>query len=317
MQDPLCPPHRPSLAPPVAPLNHSRFPVHTQHQSTHLDFSHPTEPAVPSYPTSIGRDSISQPHSTATSYSTHSHFPVNYSHSSSRIHHASSVSQDPISTFSSHRDAQSNPGSSISGGGSTDSTNPLAGTSSKTPHASVLQNAVTRESVGNNMTEQVYPGNNQVMRTLFGSTMSACFRLSNMDGQIGAYFLFPEICLRLEGIFRLRFTIFDILSCTLQSSQESIVSFLSTPFRSYNPRDFPGMQKSPPIIHHFFRQGAPVLVRSKAPSKKRAIGISQADQGQGTTSSHPTAVPANDGHLSSNESDIDEEAGRQHGKAAQ
>ncbi|XJO72017.1 hypothetical protein BDV3_001426 [Batrachochytrium dendrobatidis] len=118
--------------------------------------------------------------------------------------------------------------------------------------------------------EQPYPGSNQIVSSLFGSTMSTCFCLSNLDGHVGAYFLFPEICLRLEGVYKLRFTLFDILGCTAQAPQRSIATLLSNSFTSYNPRIFPGMQKSPDLVHHFLRQGAPVLVRSKAPSKKTA-----------------------------------------------
>eukprot|EP00842_Homolaphlyctis_polyrhiza_P006719 jgi/Hompol1/7048/HPOL_000469-RA len=108
------------------------------------------------------------------------------------------------------------------------------------------------------------------LRSLFGSTISACTRLVDLEGRPGAYFVFPELCMRVEGHFRLKFTSFDLANCHAgQLSSRSTVSVLSNIFQSFNPRSFPGMQKSPPLIQHFFKQGAHVLVRSKIPSKKR------------------------------------------------
>ncbi|KAL2911436.1 hypothetical protein HK105_209087 [Polyrhizophydium stewartii] len=130
-----------------------------------------------------------------------------------------------------------------------------------------------------------YPGGSHLLHTVFGSTNSACLRLTDLDGIQGAYFLFPELCLRIEGQFRLKFSLFDIAGCLMGRTQSTVIATaFSEPFRSYNPRAFPGMQKSPPLIKHFFRQGAPVLVRSKAPAaksrqKRRASALASDDDG--------------------------------------
>ncbi|KAI8925910.1 hypothetical protein BC831DRAFT_459190 [Entophlyctis helioformis] len=52
------------------------------------------------------------------------------------------------------------------------------------------------------------------------------------------------------------------------SPQPYIAMTHSQSFRSYNQRDFPGMQKSPPLMQHFFRQGVRISVRSKTPPRK-------------------------------------------------
>ncbi|EGF82959.1 hypothetical protein BATDEDRAFT_33892 [Batrachochytrium dendrobatidis JAM81] len=115
--------------------------------------------------------------------------------------------------------------------------------------------------------EQPYPGSNQIVSSLFGSTMSTCFCLSNLDGHVGAYFLFPEICLRLEAALH------KLLKDPLQRyylihSHRIILAYS----QECKPRDDMGVEcgESPDLVHHFLRQGAPVLVRSKAPSKKTA-----------------------------------------------
>ncbi|XJO72704.1 hypothetical protein BDV3_003788 [Batrachochytrium dendrobatidis] len=139
------------------------------------------------------------------------------------------------------------------------------------PHESNITTTDTLPYLSKPHISQPYPGNN-VIQTLFGSTLSACFRLLDLNGQWGAYFLFPEICLRLEGLFALKFTIHDVMGCTPDSPKPAVISVITQPFRSYNPRTYPGMQVSPPLVHHFFMQGAPLLVRSKVPTKKKTFG---------------------------------------------
>ena len=78
------------------------------------------------------------------------------------------------------------------------------------PHESNITTTDTLPYLSKPHISQPYPGNN-VIQTLFGSTLSACFRLLDLNGQWGAYFLFPEICLRLEGLFALKFTIHDVM----------------------------------------------------------------------------------------------------------
>ncbi|KAL2911435.1 hypothetical protein HK105_209086 [Polyrhizophydium stewartii] len=117
-----------------------------------------------------------------------------------------------------------------------------------------------RNARGQTDVVQQYPGSNGLMHTLFGNTTSGCYKLSDFSGHHGAYFLFPELCLRIEGQFRLKFSLFDVTSCfSDQPRSRVIATVLSEPFRSYNPRIFPGMQKSPALLGHFFRQGAPII----------------------------------------------------------
>ncbi|KAJ3048352.1 hypothetical protein HK097_010647, partial [Rhizophlyctis rosea] len=49
-----------------------------------------------------------------------------------------------------------------------------------------------------------------VHRTLFGSLVSSAHLLNDLNGERGAFFVFPDLCIRVEGRFRLAFMLSDL-----------------------------------------------------------------------------------------------------------
>ena len=54
--------------------------------------------------------------------------------------------------------------------------------------------------------------NRNVLDSLFGTIISECFFGNDLDGNKGAFFIFPELCLRVEGRYRLKFSLHDLSS---------------------------------------------------------------------------------------------------------
>lgn len=67
-------------------------------------------------------------------------------------------------------------------------------------------------SFPNNVTDE--PGKDQYtavkMRNLVGSSVASATKLYDIDGNLGIFFIFQDISLRTEGIFRLQFSLIDI-----------------------------------------------------------------------------------------------------------
>lgn len=47
-------------------------------------------------------------------------------------------------------------------------------------------------------------------RSISGSISSSLHRLRDIDNSYGAFFVFPDISVRVEGRFRLKFTLFEV-----------------------------------------------------------------------------------------------------------
>lgn len=48
------------------------------------------------------------------------------------------------------------------------------------------------------------------MRNLAGATVASAEKLYDLDGNLGIFFIFQDISLRTEGVFKLEFSLMDI-----------------------------------------------------------------------------------------------------------
>lgn len=48
-------------------------------------------------------------------------------------------------------------------------------------------------------------------RTMTGSIVSSLAHLKDIDGTEGAFFVFPDLSVRCEGVYRLKFSLFEIV----------------------------------------------------------------------------------------------------------
>jgi hypothetical protein len=51
----------------------------------------------------------------------------------------------------------------------------------------------------------------QKTRTTTGSIVSSLYRLKDVDNKEGGFFVFPDLSVRMEGDYRLKFSLFEIV----------------------------------------------------------------------------------------------------------
>lgn len=108
-------------------------------------------------------------------------------------------------------------------------------------------------------------------RTLSGGLVSSCHLLTDLNGKRGAYFVFSDLCVRVEGIFRLKVLLLDLrLASTSkeaidrEKTDQLLASILTEPFVCQVPREWTGAQESSDLAKHFADQGIKIPIRRKA-----------------------------------------------------
>ncbi|KAI8329215.1 velvet factor [Chlamydoabsidia padenii] len=94
-------------------------------------------------------------------------------------------------------------------------------------------------------------------RTTAGAVVQSLHKLKDPDNKDGGFFIFADISVRLEGNYRLKFTLFEIVGDQVQRW----VSVISDPFTVYSPKYFPGMSESSLLTKSFSDQGVRIRIR--------------------------------------------------------
>ncbi|RKP38548.1 velvet factor, partial [Dimargaris cristalligena] len=92
-----------------------------------------------------------------------------------------------------------------------------------------------------------------------GSVVSSIYHAKDTDNVEGAFFVFPDISVRVEGTYRLKFSLFEIVGSVVYFCK----SVLSSPFTVYSAKKFPGMDPSTSLSQTFAKQGLKVRMRSE------------------------------------------------------
>lgn len=120
-----------------------------------------------------------------------------------------------------------------------------------------------------------------ISRNLIGQTTSNCHRLQDMDDKHGLYFCFPDLSVRSEDWFRLKFSFLDIgrqlmfpptpnataqpqegiFAGQVANSAPCLAAVWSNPFRVYSAKKFPGVADSTPLSKKFASQGLKISIR--------------------------------------------------------
>ncbi|KAJ1832179.1 hypothetical protein LPJ63_003736 [Coemansia sp. RSA 2711] len=106
-----------------------------------------------------------------------------------------------------------------------------------------------------------------IVRNLIGSSVTAGQKLQNIDGLQGIFFVFPDLSIRKDGEYRLRFSFFNLQGedGELMTSVTQIKAHtFSEPFRVYSAKQFPGMIESTVLSKHFAKQGVKIPVRKES-----------------------------------------------------
>lgn len=110
--------------------------------------------------------------------------------------------------------------------------------------------------------------------TLAGTLVSSLHRLKDVDNTDGGFFVFGDVSVKIEGEYRLRFSLFEML----KNEVVYIKSIISDPFNVYTQKNFPGMSESTFLSRSFGDQGVRLRIRKEprtllkrpAPSSLRA-----------------------------------------------
>ncbi|KAJ5172408.1 Velvet factor [Penicillium capsulatum] len=94
---------------------------------------------------------------------------------------------------------------------------------------------------------------------LAGTLVSSLHRLKDLDNSDGGFFVFGDLSVKIEGEFRLKFTLFEM--------RKELVSYLKTivseRFTVSPPKSFPGMMESTSLSRSFAEQGVKLRIRKE------------------------------------------------------
>ncbi|PIA18772.1 hypothetical protein COEREDRAFT_79756 [Coemansia reversa NRRL 1564] len=96
-------------------------------------------------------------------------------------------------------------------------------------------------------------------RTMTGSVVASLAHLKDVDGNDGAFFVFPDLSVRCEGVYKLKFSLFEIVGNQVFFCK----SITSTMFTVYSAKKFPGMEESTRLTKLFAEQGLKIRVRKE------------------------------------------------------
>ncbi|KAL2050025.1 hypothetical protein ABVK25_009752 [Lepraria finkii] len=94
---------------------------------------------------------------------------------------------------------------------------------------------------------------------LVGTLVSSLHRLKDVDNTDGGFFVFPDLSVKIEGQFRLRFSLFDMGKTRVHY----IKSVMSMPFTVFSHKAFPGLSESTFLSRSFGDQGVKLRIRKE------------------------------------------------------
>ncbi|KAF9543155.1 hypothetical protein EC957_001217 [Mortierella hygrophila] len=113
----------------------------------------------------------------------------------------------------------------------------------------------------------------RLTRILMGALVVSPTLLLNEDNQLGWYFSFPDLSVRTEGVYTLKFSLMQFANFEFDEKGGSHASILiaeetSEPFTVYSAKKFPGMTESTELSKAFARQGLKIPVRNDLRARK-------------------------------------------------
>ncbi|KAL9553612.1 hypothetical protein MBANPS3_003207 [Mucor bainieri] len=110
------------------------------------------------------------------------------------------------------------------------------------------------------------------LKNLVGASVASASKLYDLEGKLGIFFIFQDISLRTEGLFRLQFSLTDIGSPHSNSVNTTTVSKVlavveTDPFIVYTAKKYPGVVHSTPLSKCFARQGIKIPIRKEKVNK--------------------------------------------------
>ncbi|CAO0802584.1 unnamed protein product [Mucor circinelloides] len=107
-------------------------------------------------------------------------------------------------------------------------------------------------------------------RTTAGTVVQSLHKLKDHDNTDGGFFIFSDISVRLEGYYRLKFTLYEIEGPIVNR----LCSIVSDVFQVYSPKSFPGMSESTFLTRSFSDQGVRIRIRKEPRSSSSSTSAS-------------------------------------------
>lgn len=124
-------------------------------------------------------------------------------------------------------------------------------------------------------------------RVLFGESFTHACNILDLNGKPTIFFVFSDLSVKLEGLFRPRYRFFDLLSRMGSRDVPILAECFGGCFAVYSTKEFPGLKRSTPLTKHLSRWGIRVNIRET--ERKRRTGDKKAvGDGDGDGSTPPS-----------------------------
>ncbi|KAI7898727.1 velvet factor-domain-containing protein [Cokeromyces recurvatus] len=94
---------------------------------------------------------------------------------------------------------------------------------------------------------------------LSGQTSSSMYKLKDVNNHDGGFFVFGDLSVKLEGQFKLKFSMFEIS----KTGVTNLKSIYSNIFQVYSSKTFPGVLESTFLSRSFSDQGVRIRIRKE------------------------------------------------------
>ncbi|KAI7818357.1 velvet factor-domain-containing protein [Gamsiella multidivaricata] len=113
----------------------------------------------------------------------------------------------------------------------------------------------------------------KLTRILMGSLVVSPILLNSPEGVPGWYFSFPDLSIRTEGVYTLKFSLMRFGSFDFMNNDDGHASGLvaeetSDPFTVFSAKKFPGMTESTELSKAFAKQGLKIPIRNDLRARK-------------------------------------------------
>ncbi|KAI9313706.1 velvet factor-domain-containing protein [Dichotomocladium elegans] len=102
-------------------------------------------------------------------------------------------------------------------------------------------------------------------RSTTGSVVSSLYHLKDIDNSDAGFFVFPDLSVRVEGNYRLKLSLFEIIGKDVYHCR----SIISNVFVVYSAKKFPGMEESTFLSRAFADQGLKIRIRKELRRQRR------------------------------------------------
>ncbi|KAG0376336.1 hypothetical protein BGX24_007898 [Mortierella sp. AD032] len=140
-------------------------------------------------------------------------------------------------------------------------------------HASLVEKD-TREDVllikDTRSKEDIHLFKDNRTKATTGSSVSSLYPLKDIEGngQESGFFVFPDLSVRMEGTYRLKFCLYEMVGKDVHFCAHVI----SEPLVVFSAKKFPGMEESTVLSQYFADQGLKLRIRKEVRPKKRTRG---------------------------------------------